>query len=188
MRTTMVRNRDVPVPLSPVDDANTDDADSAVAALFQSHRLAMVRLALLLVDDVETSEDVVQEAFAALHRRWPALADRDAAIGYLRSCVLNGSRSVLRRRRTVRRNPYPEAATLTVEGADGRVLLAEEHREVIAALQRLPRRQREVIVLRYWSELSEAEVAATLGISLGAVKSNAFHGRQAIAAALGGAE
>lgn len=179
----MVRNKDVPVRLSPV-----DDADSAVAALFQSHRLAMVRLALLLVDDLETSEDVVQEAFASLHRRWPSLADREAAVGYLRSCVLNGSRSVLRRRRTVRRNPQPEAGTLTVEAADGRLMLAEEHREVIAALQRLPRRQREVIVLRYWSELTEAQVAATLGISLGAVKSNAFHGRQAIAAALGGAE
>jgi RNA polymerase sigma-70 factor (sigma-E family) len=187
MRTTMVRNKDVPVQLSPVNDADGADADSAVAALFQSHRLAMVRLAVLLVDDVETSEDVVQEAFAALHRRWPALADREAAVSYLRSCVLNGSRSVLRRRRTVRRNPYPEAGTLTVEAADGRVLLAEEHREVIAALQRLPRRQREVIVLRYWSELSEAEIAATLGISLGAVKSNAFHGRHAIATALGGA-
>jgi len=179
----MVRNKDVPVQLSPV-----NDADYAVAALFQSHRLAMVRLAVLLVDDVETAEDTVQEAFAALHRRWPALTDREAAIGYLRSCVLNGSRSVLRRRRTVRRNPYPDADTLTVEAADGRVLLAEEHREVIAALRRLPRRQREVIVLRYWSELSEAEIAATLGISLGAVKSNAFHGRQAIASALGGAE
>jgi RNA polymerase sigma-70 factor (sigma-E family) len=183
MRTTMVRNRDVPVELVP-----GDDADAAVAALFGSHRLAMVRLAVLLVDDLETGEDVVQDAFAALHRRWPALADREAAIGYLRSCVLNGSRSVLRRRRTVRRNPYAEAGDVTVEAADGRLLLAEEHRDVIAALQRLPRRQREVIVLRYWSELSEAEIAATLGISLGAVKSNAFHGRQAIAAALGGAE
>lgn len=179
----MVRNKDVPVRLSPV-----DDADSAVAALFASHRLAMVRLALLLVDDVETSEDVVQEAFASLHRRWPSLADREAAVGYLRSCVLNGCRSVLRRRRTVRRNPQPAAEALTVEAADGRLLLAEEHREVIAALQRLPRRQREVIVLRYWSELPEAQVAATLGISLGAVKSNASRGRQAIAAALGGAE
>lgn len=179
----MVRNKDVPVRLSPV-----DDADSAVAALFASHRLAMVRLALLLVDDVETSEDVVQEAFASLHRRWPSLTDREAAVGYLRSCVLNGCRSVLRRRRTVRRNPQPAAEALTVEAADGRLLLAEEHREVIAALQRLPRRQREVIVLRYWSELPEAQVAATLGISLGAVKSNASRGRQAIAAALGGAE
>jgi RNA polymerase sigma-70 factor (sigma-E family) len=177
----MVRDRGTPVDSSPA------DADFAVAALFQSHRLVMVRLALLLVDDLETAEDVVQEAYAALHRRWPGLTDREAAIGYLRSCVLNGSRSVLRRRRTVRRNPQPDPAVLTTEAADGRLLLAEEHREVLVALKRLPRRQREVIVLRYWSELSEAEVAATLGISLGAVKSNAFHGRQAIAAALGGA-
>ncbi|HST48374.1 sigma-70 family RNA polymerase sigma factor [Jatrophihabitans sp.] len=180
---TMVRNKDVPVRLTPA-----DDADSAVVALFASHRLTMIRLAVLLVDDLETGEDVVQDAFAALHRRWPALADREAAISYLRSCVLNGSRSVLRRRRTVRRNPHPDADRLTVEGADGQLLLAEEHRAVIAALHRLPRRQREVIVLRYWSELTEAQIAAELGISLGTVKSNAFHGRQAIAAALGGAE
>jgi len=179
----MVRNSDVPARHAP-----TDDADAAVAALFASHRLSMVRLALLLVDDLETGEDVVQDAFAALHRRWPALADREAAISYLRSCVLNGSRSVLRRRRTVRRNPYPDANRMTVEPADGRVLLAEEHRAVLAALRLLPRRQREVIVLRYWAELTEAQIATELGISLGAVKSNAFHGRQAIAAALGGAE
>src|SRR3712207_7641978 len=115
MRTTMVRNKDVPVQLLPVDYVGDDNADSAVAVLFQSHRLAMVRLAVLLVDDVEPAEDVVQEAFAALHRRWRALADREAAIGYLRSCVLNGSRSVLRRRRTVRRNPFPDADTLTAE-------------------------------------------------------------------------
>ncbi len=179
----MVRNKDVPVRLAPA-----GDADAAVAALFTSHRLSMVRLAVLLVDDLETAEDVVQDAFAALHRRWPALADRESAISYLRSCVLNGSRSVLRRRRTVRRNPYPDADRLTVEPADGRLMVAEDHRAVLAALRRLPRRQREVIVLRYWSELGEAQIAAELGISLGAVKSNAFHGRQAIAAALGGAE
>jgi len=179
----MVRNTDGPVRLAP-----DDDADTAVAALFASHRLTMVRLAVLLVDDRETGEDVVQDAFAALHRRWPALADREAAISYLRSCVLNGSRSVLRRRRTVRRNPQPDAGALTVEPADGRLMQAEEHRAVLAALHRLPRRQREVIVLRYWSELPEAQIATELGISLGAVKSNAFHGRQAIAAALGGAE
>ncbi len=98
----------------------------------------MVRLALLLVDDRETAEDVAQDAFAALHRRWDSLSTQDAAIGYLRACVVNGARSVLRRRRTVRRNPQPAEDLLTVAPADGRVLLAEEHREVIAALRQLP--------------------------------------------------
>lgn len=160
------------------------DADQGVERLFRAHRLQMVRLARLLVDDRETAEDVAQDAFTALHRRWPALADEDAAIGYLRISVVNGARSVLRRRRTVRRNPQPAADWLTEEPADGRALLADEHREVMAALQRLPHRQREVIVLRYWSELTEAQIATTLGISIGAVKSSASRGRDSIAAAL----
>src|SRR5438309_4849853 len=91
--------------------AAADAADAAVAALFRTHRLGLVRLAVLLVDDRETAEDVVQDAFAALHRRWGSLTSEDAALGYLRTCVVNGSRSVLRRRRTVRlkgRLPVPD--------------------------------------------------------------------------------
>jgi len=163
----------------------TSDAD--IERLYRTQRLSMVRLALLLVDDRETAEDVAQDAFAALHRRWPSLRTEDAAIGYLRTCVVNGARSVLRRRRTVRRQPQPDADLFVAESADRRVLLAEEHREVIAAMRRLPARQREVIVLRYWSELSEPQIAATLGISVGSVKSSASRGRDAIAAILGGA-
>ena len=69
------------------------DADSGVAVLFRTHRLAMVRLALLLLDDRESAEDVVQDAFAALHRRWPSLHSEQAAVGYLRTSVVNGARS-----------------------------------------------------------------------------------------------
>jgi RNA polymerase sigma-70 factor (sigma-E family) len=166
--------------------APASDADAAVAALYRSHRLPMVRLARLLVDDLETAEDVVQDAFAALHRRWASIAPGEAAVGYLRTCVVNGSRSVLRRRRTARANPWPDAGKWGGDDADAPVLLAEEHREVLAALGKLPARQREVIVLRYWAELSEPEIAATLGISVGAVKSTASRARDAIAALLGG--
>ncbi len=162
-------------------------SDADIERLYRTQRLSMVRLALLLVDDRETAEDVAQDAFAALHRRWQSLHTEDAAIGYLRTCVVNGVRSVLRRRRTVRRQPQPREDLLYVDGADGHVLLAEEHREVIAAMRHLPARQREVIVLRYWSELTEPQIAATLGISVGSVKSSASRGRDAIAAILGGA-
>jgi RNA polymerase sigma-70 factor (sigma-E family) len=161
-------------------------SDAGIERLYRAHRLAMVRLALLLVDDRETAEDVAQDAFAALHRRWNSLRTEDAAIGYLRSCVLNGARSVLRRRRTVRRRPPHSEDLLSAESADSSVLLAEEHREVIAAMRHLPARQREVLVLRYWAELTEAEIAATLGISVGSVKSSASRARDAIAAILGG--
>lgn len=163
-----------------------DAGDTAVtaAALFATHRLHLVRLALLLVDDRETAEDVVQDAFAGLHRRWSSLAGEDKALAYLRASVVNGSRSVLRRRRTVRRNPQPPLDALTAEPAEDRALLAAEHRAVLAAISRLPQRQREVIVLRYWAELTEPQIAAALGISVGAVKSTASRGRDAIAAAL----
>src|SRR5690349_19040128 len=98
--------------------AHTSDADAAVAAPFRTHRLQMVRLALLLVDDRETAEDVVQDAFAALHRRWAAIAEPDASIGYLRTSVVNGARSVLRRRRTARGYTWPDVDRSPGDGAD----------------------------------------------------------------------
>jgi RNA polymerase sigma-70 factor (sigma-E family) len=162
------------------------DADTGVEQLFRSHRLGMIRLAVLLIDDRETAEDVTQDAFTSLHRRWDSLHSQDAAVAYLRTCVINGARSVLRRRRTVRRHPQPDTARVTVDGADAPALLAEEHRAVLTAIRSLPDRQREVIMLRYWSELTEPEIAATLGISVGAVKSSASRGRNAIASQLGG--
>jgi len=81
---------------------------AGVERLYRAQRLNMVRLALLLVDDRETAEDVAQDAFAALHRQWPTLANEEAALAYLRRCVVNGARSVLRRRRTVRQHPQPD--------------------------------------------------------------------------------
>jgi len=162
------------------------EATAAVEQLYRQHRLGMTRLALLLVDDRETAQDVVHDAFAALYRRWDSLGSEDAALAYLRACVVNGSRSVLRRRRTVRRHPSFADDVLTADSADAPVLLAEEYREVLAALHRLPARQREVIVLRYWAELTEAQIAGTLGISLGTVKASASRGRDAIESMLGG--
>ena len=148
-----------------------------VVALYAAHRLALVRLAVLLVDDLPLAEDVVQDAFLALHRRQRSLTDPAAALGYLRTSVVNGSRSALRRRRTVRAHarrlrPVPEDAS----PADQGVLRAAAQDEVLRAVLALPPRQREVLVLRYWSELSERQIAATLGISEGTVKSTASRG------------
>lgn len=143
-----------------------------VTALYRAHRLQFVRMALLLVDDIGSAEDVVQDAFVGLHRNQGKVRDSQAALGYLRTAVVNTARSMLRRRQTVRkhlRSVAPEPAN----SPDSEVLLAEEHREVLAAVRTLPPRQREVLVLRYWSDLSEAEIAEALGISRGAVKSQA---------------
>ncbi len=154
-----------------------------LAELYAAHRLSLVRLAILLVDDLASAEDVVQDAFAALAGRAVRLRDDHAALAYLRTSVVNGSRSALRRRRTQRAHTPPaEAAT---PGPDDFTVLAEEHREVLAALGRLAPRQREVLVLRYWSGLSEAEIAEACGISRGAVKSTASRAIDALEKSLG---
>lgn len=149
-----------------------------LAELYAAHRLALVRLAILLVDDLASAEDVVQDAFAALARRKGGLRDPSAALGYLRVSVVNGSRSMLRRRRTVR--GYTPPLPLEPPGPEDRAVVAEEHREVLDAVKELPNRQREVLVLRYWSGLTEAEIADALGISAGTVKSTASRAMHAL--------
>ncbi|KOU43781.1 RNA polymerase [Streptomyces sp. WM6373] len=156
-----------------------DPGPPTVTELYHAHRLGMVRLAVLLVDDLATAEDVVQDAFTALYRRHgEQIADVDNALGYLRTSVVNTARSVLRRRRTVR--AWTPPPTVDEPSAEDHVVLDEAHREVLAALARLTPRRRQVLVLRYWADLSEAEIATTLGISRGAVKSNASRGLDAL--------
>jgi RNA polymerase sigma-70 factor (sigma-E family) len=149
-----------------------------VTALYQEHAAGLVRLAMLMLSDQSAAEDVVQEAFLGLYRRWGALSNPDRAIVYARSSVLNGCRDVLRRRS--RRVPAallaPDAAS-----AESHVLLAEEHREVLAALRRLPDRQREAVVLRYCLGLPEDEVAQAMKVSRGTVKSTSHRGLAALA-------
>lgn len=154
-------------------------------ALYHAHWRYLVRFAVLLVDDVASAEDVVQDAFLALHRKAGTLRDPDAALAYLRTSVVNLSRSVIRRRQVARKHlkvSEPEATS----GADEHVLLRDEHRAALDAVQTLPRHQREVLVLRYWGGLSEREIAANLGISQGAVKSAASRGMATLQQRLGG--
>lgn len=153
--------------------------DLDLADLYAAHHLSMVRLARLLVDDLATAEDVVQDAFLGLHRNRHSLRDPGAAAGYIRRAVVNQARSTLRRRRTVRAHlkvAEPEVGP----SADADLMLAEEHREVLAALRLLPQRQREVLVLRFWSGLSEAEIAEVMDVSKGTVKSQASRGMKTL--------
>ena len=149
-----------------------------LADLYRDHRARMVRLAVLLVDDPGTAEDVVQEAFTGLHRHWSTLRDEAAAIGYLRTAVVNGSRSVLRRRRTARDYVMPHG--VNARSAESLAMLSAEHQAVVDALGVLPPRQREVLVLRYYGGLSEQEIAEATGISKGTVKSTASRALDAV--------
>lgn len=151
--------------------APAPDAPVTIDDIYRSHRMGMVRLAILLVDDLQSAEDVVQEAFAGLYKAWPTLRDRAAAIGYLRTSVVNGSRSMLRRRRTARAYVPPDAGT--ARSAESLAMMSAEHRAVVEALAELPDRQREVLVLRYYGGLSEAEIAEATGMARGTVKSTA---------------
>ncbi|WP_246005274.1 SigE family RNA polymerase sigma factor [[Actinomadura] parvosata] len=153
-----------------------------MSELFLVHRLALVRLAFLLVSDQETAEDVVQDAFAAVYRRWSTLTDREHMLPYLRTAVLNGCRTVLRRRAVIGRlRGLQEVSFWSAEAA---ALLGETRRQVFLAVRALPRRQREVLVLRFYLDLSEAEIAQVLGISRGTVKSTASRALKTLATEL----
>ena len=157
-------------------------ADLAVMELYAQHYRALVRLAAMLVRDTSTAEEVVQDSFVAMHGGWHRLKDTEKALAYLRQAVVNKSRSVLRHRAVVERNV--QNAPPDMPSAEHGAFLRLEQAAVIAALRDLPGRQREAIVLRYYAELSEAEIAATMGISRGAVKSHTSRGMAALRAML----
>ena len=149
-----------------------------VTALYQAHALGLVRLAVLMVGDQQAAEDVVQDAFLGLYRRWSALRDPDRALSYARSSVLNGCRMVLRSRST--RDKLALAAPDDIESAEATALLGEASREVLAALRRLPARQREAVVLRYYLDMTEDQAAQAMRVSRGTVKSATSRGLAAL--------
>jgi len=153
------------------------DAEQAVTAIYGAHYRSLVRLAVLLVRDVATAEEVVQDSFVAMHSAWRRLRDNDKALSYLRQSVVNRSRSVLRHRVVVDRNA-PKPAPDMPSAEQGALALLERS-AVVTALRALPPRQREALVLRYYADMSEAQIATAMGISRGAVKS---HTARAIAA------
>jgi RNA polymerase sigma-70 factor (sigma-E family) len=155
-------------------------ADEALEQLYAAHWRQLVRLSVLLVRDVGTAEEVVQDAFVAVHARWSRLREPEKALAYLRQAVVNGSRSTLRHRAVVARHA---AAERLVDAPDPTP--ASDRREaVLDAMRALPDRQREVLALRYYLDLTEADIADALGISRGAVKSHASRGAAALRALL----
>ncbi|MEQ4204577.1 SigE family RNA polymerase sigma factor [Actinopolymorpha sp. B9G3] len=152
--------------------AGTRDAE--LTELCREHWVGLVRLAVLMVGDRASAEDAVQDAFAGLYRNWARLRDPAQAVTYLRSSVLNRSRSTLRRRRVALR--HARLHEPPVWSAEHEAVLSEERREVLRALTKLPARRREVLVLRFYLDLKDAEIAEVLGISPGAVRTAASRG------------
>jgi RNA polymerase sigma-70 factor (sigma-E family) len=150
------------------------DADEAVTQLYAAHYSRLVRLAHLLVRHSGEAEEVVQDAFVAMHSKWRRLRDPDKALAYLRRSVVNGARSSQRRHNVA--DKHLSRQLPAVASVEDHALGTESRAVVMAALDTLPTRQREVLVLRYYSDLSEADIAETLGISRGAVKSHASRG------------
>lgn len=174
---------DVTMPLRAVaTEPGAWSADLAVTELYSVQYKALVRLAAMLVRDTSTAEEVVQEAFIAMHDGWHRLKDAEKALAYLRQAVVNRSRSVLRHRMVVEKNA-PKPAPDMPSAEHGAMALLERS-AVIAALRDLPARQREAIVLRYYADLSEADIAAAMEISRGAVKSHTARGMASLKAAL----
>ena len=154
------------------------DADRAVTAIYSEHYRSLVRLAAFLVRDNATAEEVVQDSFVAMHGAWRRLRDTDKALSYLRQSVVNRSRSVLRHRIVVDKNtpkPPPD-----MPSAEHGAIIQLERSAVVTALRALPERQREALVLRYYGDMSEAQIASVMGISRGAVKSHTARAMSAL--------
>ncbi len=177
--------------MSSVDSSNLEQAagaeagpgaDGAVTALYQAHALGLTRLAYIMLGDKGAAEDAVQEAFCGLYRNWAKLADQASALPYLRASVLNRCRSAGRKRGAAARRALHEPAAAS---AEAEVLAGEERRSVLPAVRRLPARQREVLILRFYLHEPEAEVARAMGISPSTVRSSTHRALAALGRMLG---
>ena len=156
-------------------------AEAAVEAIYQASALGLIRLAYVMLGDQASAEDVVQEAFCGLYRRWDRLKDADSAVYYVRASVLNGCRSALRRRAVRQRGLAEQVSAASAEAV---VLSGQQREEVIGAVGRLPHRQREVLVLRFYLDLSDDQIARVMGIGQSTVRSTAHRALAALGRAL----
>lgn len=160
------------------------DSHAVIAAMFQEHGRALVRMARLFVDDRAAAEDLVQEAFIRLSRSLDRIQQPEKAAAYLRSIVLNLARDHNRRGLVSLRHRPPEPSHQP--STEETIELGDDQRRVVQALRSLPHRQRDVLVLRYYLELTPPEIAETLGISVNSVKTHQRRGMAALQQRLGG--
>jgi RNA polymerase sigma-70 factor (sigma-E family) len=167
--------------LSPQPLPGQPAAADEVTALYRTHGMDLVRIAAVMLGSRAAAEDAVHDAFCGLFRNWDRLADRHNALPYVRSAVMNVCRSELRRRARLERRADRHHRPLDAESPEHAAILGEEHRDVVAALQRLPDRQREALILRYFLDLDEPSIATAMGISQGTVKSTTSRALAALA-------
>jgi len=156
-------------------------AADAVTVLYRTHGMDLVRIAAVMLGSRAAAEDAVHDAFCGLFRHWDRLADRRNALPYVRSAVMNICRSELRRQARLERRADRHHRPLDGDSPEHAAILGEEHRDVVTALRRLPARQREALILRYFLDLPEPEIAAAMGISQGTVKSTTSRALAALA-------
>lgn len=156
------------------------EREAAISRLFAIYYTPLLRLAALLGAD--DPENIVAEAFYELYRRWRKLRATDSAEAYLRSVVRNLTRMRIRHLQVARR--HVDEADASDASAESKALLNDDQRVLISQLGRLPVRQREALVLRYWLGLREKEIAAEMGISVGSVKTHTSRGLAALTSAM----
>lgn len=157
-----------PSQLNPAIDVQS--AEDGVLSLYEREYAGLVRLGTLLVDDRHVAEDLVHEAFLRIYRSWHRIDDPSRALPYLRATLVNLTRSRYRRglldgRRTMDRAVHEPSS-------EDHAMRTDRRQQVVSAVQALPRRQRECIVLRHYLDMSESEIAATLGVSVGSVRTH----------------
>ena len=160
------------------------DSDAVIATMYREHARTLVGLARVFVDHRDAAEDIVQEAFIRMARSLDRIEDPARAGAYLRSIVLNLARDHNRRGLLSRRHSMP-TNDLDPAGVDETIATNDQHRRLIEQVRALPRRQRDCVALRYLLELSVSEIAATLDVPVGTVKSRISRGRAALASSLG---
>ena len=171
----------VSAPASVSADPVEREREAAVARLFDQHYASMLRLAALLGAD--DPENIVAEAYYQIYRKWRKLRDAESAEAYLRSTVCNLTRMRIRHLQVARRHAEAPPTDL-VASAENSALLRDDQRVLVGALQQLPARQREALVLRHWLGLKESEIAAAMGISAGSVKTHTARGLAALTQAM----
>lgn len=153
---------------APCSEGGARSGDDAIGDLHRQEYVELVRLAWFLVGSMETAEDIAQEAFARMLSRKVRTPVLDPT-AYLRRSVVNLCRSRMRHHGVLRRHTGLGAGTPPSQRSPEDAAVGHDVR---SALRALPRRQREAVVLRYYGELTDVEVARAMGASVGSVKTH----------------